>query len=769
MTRFAARLCIPVLVCIVQFAAAQTPNPAPAKSYLQPGDSIWVELSCSSGDVLSWSLWLAASPRDGNVTLSFRSDAAGELWRKEFGSEAVDVKQEEKVPASARYRFVLTAGATGRPATLSAWAKLADTGRIPFPMPDVKRVAENFTAGDQYAVEFEFTVPDTMRFETLLALDLPRDLVRMWAMTPSGDSLSAAASVRRWIGDGGLMSLRERRPKGGKIALRLELDIPEQGEHTIFLAPQASVPEWLPKSARMVTTRKHDPWRAVVVPPWKKLAEHWAITLPEPSRLPFVAQQFRVSGVDAQIAAKLLPVIAERDSQLATRYERRKAAGGYDTSFVRGVKSFLPPDLHLVFFSSFRPTAAEKQRPNTVITWFAENPRGNLVPSDVIEWRYAEARFAYPSVPDQMFWDAKAIPLNPRFTRMPAPTAGKPNRVSLPAVAGTRPMSVTIDGETLLDQSREVWGLYLDNQTPDTLYLVYHRENRIEHSMATKLSRWPKSARYTAVVLVILVIVGGIAVSIMRKRELQRRRAAKELEEELEKARSAQLKLLPSAPLEIENLHIIGLHQSMQSVGGDYYDFFALEDGSVLVCVADVTGHGYKAALIMSNLQATLRAVAQPGRTVCEIASLLNLEVHKRTNPEDFVTFILGKISADRKHVTVCNAGHNPGYIVQPSGRIIELTEGGIMLGALDMFPFCEKDYPLDVGDLLVFYTDGIPEATINKQGEMYGYDRLKLFLAEHRYDSLSDITHRMLKQVIVDERQPIEDDMAIVLARVDQ
>jgi serine phosphatase RsbU (regulator of sigma subunit) len=404
-----------------------------------------------------------------------------------------------------------------------------------------------------------------------------------------------------------------------------------------------------------------------------------------------------------------------------------------------------------------------------VISWFVENSRGGKADAEVYEWRYHEARVALPSAPEEFFWDGNALPLKPELSVRGPSSPDKPQVVTLSASGTARPTVWEHQGAPYHDRSRAVWGLYVNNRSADTLYLVYHREGRSQRSLFTMVSRWPKGARYTAVVLLILVACGGVAIYLLRRREAQRRRAALELEEELEKARSTQLKLLPNAPLEIEDLHIVGLHQSMQSVGGDYYDFFALEDGSVLICVADVTGHGYKAALIMSNLQATLRAVAQPGRSVSEIASLLNFEVFKRTNPEDFVTFILGRINPDRTRVTVCNAGHNPGFIVQPSGRIIELTEGGIMLGALDIFPFGEKEYPLESEDLLVFYTDGIPEATVNKQGEMFGYERLKLFLAEHRYGGLGDTAQQLFKQVTPADNRPIEDDMAIVLARVER
>jgi len=213
-------------------------------------------------------------------------------------------------------------------------------------------------------------------------------------------------------------------------------------------------------------------------------------------------------------------------------------------------------------------------------------------------------------------------------------------------------------------------------------------------------------------------------------------------------------------------LEVFGLHQSMQSVGGDYYDFFGLKDGRVMLCIADVAGHGLSAALLMSSLQATLRLIVQPGRQLSEIVALLNHEICQRTSPERFVTLLLAEISADRSLLTVCNAGHNPAYIIRTSGNIVELDAGGIMLGVMEVFPFIQMEYGLDPGDLLVLYTDGIPEAEVGIE-DMFGYERLKYFLVGHRSESLMTVAQELFRTVTPDESQTIADDMAVVLARI--
>ncbi|MBK6765480.1 MAG: serine/threonine-protein phosphatase [bacterium] len=129
------------------------------------------------------------------------------------------------------------------------------------------------------------------------------------------------------------------------------------------------------------------------------------------------------------------------------------------------------------------------------------------------------------------------------------------------------------------------------------------------------------------------------------------------------------------------------------------------------------------------------------------------------------MTLMMAEIAADRSMLTICNAGHNPGYLVRKHGTIVDLDAGGIMLGVMEMFPFIQMEYSLEPGDLLAFYTDGIPEAEIGFE-DMFGYDRLQYFLSENRDRPLPDIA-QMLFQRVTSDTVPVGDDMAIVLVRV--
>ena len=747
---------------------AQTTLPGSAHNYLMPGDSIWHELSLQSGDVLSWNLWLAEGDANtGSATLTFTSNVEGQLWQRQFGIEGTSVREDVKITKPARYRLTLKSnGTSGRVADLGAWAKYGPGNRTPFPPPSVQKIAESFKAGEKFVVEFEFLFADTLKLQTLRELELPRNIAYAWAITPLGDSLAAAASVQRWFGDAGLIRLRDSAPKGGTLTLRLEIPISEDGENTVHVSPGAKAPSWLPSTARMTTIHVHNQWNAVIVPPMAVLAETLANRAADPPRAPYAAISFRARGLDSATVRQLTEAYAERDSLIAQRYLRRKEIVGYDTLFLRSTRAFLPPDLQAAIFTSIeRKTDAKdtRQRKRSV-TWFVAGAGDDVERAKLYEWRYDEARAALPAAKDEIFWDGSEVALTPELRVHKAVPAAQPAVMQLTPPKTLDPLQE--ERRRFLMSYQNVWGVYLENASDDTLVLVWRPEQQIERTFLSGFKRWPKLARIAVGIFAVFAILGIAALYELRRREHKRMKLAKELDAELEKARQVQLKLLPAAGLNVTGIEIYGLHQSMQSVGGDYYDFFPLDDGSVLLCVADVAGHGLAAAMLMSNLQATLRAVAQSGKSVSDMVALLNREMFSRTSPERFVTMLLAKISADRSLITVCNAGHNPGYIVRTNGNIVELDAGGLMLGVMDVFPFIEVDEGLDPGDMIVVYTDGIPEATVGEQ-DMFGYDRLKYYLTNNRSERLVDIAQGLFRRVTPTGSGMIEDDMAIVLVRV--
>lgn len=750
-------------------ALAQTQILTPQQSFLHPADSVCWNLELEAGDVLQWSLSLGPGSRDDRTELAIESSVDGEKVRREFAAGAADVRDELTAARAATYRIKLrTVAGAGRAAALGVWAKLGGKTAIPFPPPGTQRFNRELAAGDIFAISYDFAAPEKLQFAELFALEVPSDVVRVWMKTAAGDSLPAAASVKRWVGDPGRITLRGKGPQGGRITLRLEVEAPEDGEATIFVQAGAAPPAWVPAKARMLIEQRHDPWHAVLVLPQAVQAESLRLRLPDPPRALYAAQSLRARGLDSVTVLEYANIYAERDNLAAQRRERLVQHAGFDTLFLTGRRAFLPPQLHATFTE---PLTADNGRESArqrdmELTWFVQGAHGHVADCRLFVWEYDEAQIAAASVPEEFFWDGGVLPLNRTVQAYPAAPATAPVAIRLATPERTRPLRFTANNRSYVDASRRVWSLYLSNPSPAPVYLVFRQAHPLQRPMFYQLSRWPRGAKILLGVLIVVAAGGTWAAFELRNRERRRRRHAQELAQELEKARQVQLKLLPAGPLEVAGLEIFGVHQSMQSVGGDYYDFFPLEDGRVIVCVADVTGHGLPAALLMANLQATLRAIVRTPHTLSNIAAMLNQEFYSRTSPENFVTMLIAEVSADRTMISYCNAGHNPGYVVRGNGDVCELEEGGIMLGAMESFPFVQEECGINRGDLVVFYTDGIPEAEIGHE-DMFGYDRLKFFLMQERGKPLPDVARNLLRRVTPSGTQAITDDMALVLMRV--
>lgn len=748
---------------------AQTQLAVPKQSYLHPADSICWNLELESGDVLQWSLWLAAGSRDDRVVFTVESSLEGVRIRREFNAAAVDERDELTAERAAAYRLKLkAAGGEGRVAALGVWATLSGKAAIPFPPPGLQRFNRELAAGDVFSVSYDFAAPEKLNFADLFALNLPADLLRVWLVTAAGDSLAATSTVKRWVGDPNRITLRGKGPQGGRITLRLEVEAPEDGEATIFVEPGAAAPAWVPNKARMLIELRHNPWHAVIVPPLTAQAESLRLRPPDPPRALYAAQSMRAHGLDSTTVADYEKIFAERDRLLTQRRDRALRIAGYDTLFLTGARAFVPPRMQATFLESLvQETEHDNIRARErELTWFVQGAREHVAGCRLFLWDYDEAHIAAAPAPEEFFWDPGVLPLRRRAQIFPAVPSTHSAVIRLTPPERTRPAVFTAENREYTDASRRVWGLYLANPSRGPVYLVYRQSYPLQRPLFYQLSRWPVGAKLLLGVLLLVAAAGTWAVFELRSRERRRRRHAAELAQELEKARQVQLKLLPAGPLEVTGLEIFGVHQSMQSVGGDYYDFFPLEDGRVVVCVADVTGHGLPAALLMANLQATLRAVMRAPHSLSTIAAMLNQEIYSRTSPENFVTMLIAEISADRTMISYCNAGHNPGYVVRGNGDIHELEEGGIMLGAMPSFPFVQEECGINRGDLVVFYTDGIPEAEIGDE-DMFGYERLKFYLMQERGKPLPDIARNLLHRVTLAGTQAITDDMALVLMRV--
>jgi serine phosphatase RsbU (regulator of sigma subunit) len=255
----------------------------------------------------------------------------------------------------------------------------------------------------------------------------------------------------------------------------------------------------------------------------------------------------------------------------------------------------------------------------------------------------------------------------------------------------------------------------------------------------------------------------------MRIRENIRDLAAKEqLERELVIARTIQQGLLPGAPPDHPRLDIACTCRMAQEVGGDYYDFRRSREGELALALGDVSGKGVAAALVMSNLQATWRSLLDQGLPPGHLNARLNDQLAETTADDIYVTFVQGLIRSTPAGLCLrySNAGHNPPLLVR-EGRLRRLDSGGMALGMFGGADYETEDLELRAGDWLVFYTDGLTEATCGHEEE-FGQRRLEEALLAARRDTARETLEHLLDAVRSFEAgAPQQDDQTLLVLRV--
>lgn len=250
----------------------------------------------------------------------------------------------------------------------------------------------------------------------------------------------------------------------------------------------------------------------------------------------------------------------------------------------------------------------------------------------------------------------------------------------------------------------------------------------------------------------------------------QRLRSAYDaLDRELEQVGRIQRQLLPARLPDIPGLDIAANYETAQRAGGDYYDFFELDGGRWGVLIADVSGHGTPAAVVMAILRTILHTTCTSRSSPADVLAFANNQLISRDGEFDgsFVTAFYGVYDPRTRTLTYSGAGHNPPLHVDGELRVQELADAqGIPLGIDANARFAETTVSLSSGDTLILFTDGITEA-INDHGEMYGSRRLVACVREDvrfAQEIVDCITHRLLA-FTGGKRQ--EDDQTIVALKV--
>ena len=202
------------------------------------------------------------------------------------------------------------------------------------------------------------------------------------------------------------------------------------------------------------------------------------------------------------------------------------------------------------------------------------------------------------------------------------------------------------------------------------------------------------------------------------------------LENDLELSQKVQRALLPHEVPHIRGLEIAAFSQPAHIVGGDYFDFVRMQEGSHALVIADVMGKGMAASLLMASLQASLRIIAPEASEPRDIAARLNQIFCNNIRLTKFVTLFIGRYNEKTGLLTYCNAGHNPPLLSRRDGSLEPLLPTAAAIGLVERAEFMQRDLTLRDGDTLLMYTDGVVESW-NARKELFGQERLEAHLRE--------------------------------------
>ncbi len=263
--------------------------------------------------------------------------------------------------------------------------------------------------------------------------------------------------------------------------------------------------------------------------------------------------------------------------------------------------------------------------------------------------------------------------------------------------------------------------------------------------------------------------VSNIIIVAMQNRRMAKQRLAEEaIRNEIKIAREVQTMLFPK---NLPNDNEVAVHASYiphSSIGGDYYDVVEINQDEFLFCVADVSGKGVPASLLMSNFQAGLRTILRQTNDLVKVVAELNYLIYNNAIAEKFITSFLGIYNRKTRELRYVNAGHNEAILLYEDNSSKLLSEGSTMLGIFEELPFISlTTIEVPYKTLFFCYTDGLTEV-FNIDEDEYGLDNTIKFLKNSRYLSLQKLHEELLEDIKVHNQgsTSFQDDITLLSCR---
>jgi len=247
---------------------------------------------------------------------------------------------------------------------------------------------------------------------------------------------------------------------------------------------------------------------------------------------------------------------------------------------------------------------------------------------------------------------------------------------------------------------------------------------------------------------VLMLLAAQVAIIIEKVMLHEQMIEKKRLEGQLEVARQVQLELLPAGDPQLSGYDISAYNFPTEEVSGDYYDWVSIYDDQIAIVIADVSGKGVPAALLMAFLRASLRAATHIGYATHVSMAKVNYLLWESIERNQFVTAFYGILDGPNRTLSYSNAGHTPSLLVDANGSHRFIDRGNVPLGMFRDTRYHEYYLSFEPGDLLVLYTDGVTEAN-NSSGEEFGRERLAEAVKAHSDLSARDLIASLHREVI--------------------
>ena len=301
----------------------------------------------------------------------------------------------------------------------------------------------------------------------------------------------------------------------------------------------------------------------------------------------------------------------------------------------------------------------------------------------------------------------------------------------------------------------------------DVVIPVLHKNTPIAYSFFGGFS---KDDDMYSKVKFITTITNIIAVAIENKRLFKRQIEQERLNREMELAGDMQKMLIPNELPQNKEYEFAGIYKPHLGLGGDYYDFFRLNENEYVFCIADVSGKGLSAAMLMANFQATLKANVKYNHgnlTLVELVSELNKSIVEAAKGEKFITFFIGYYNEKTRILKFINAGHNYPILIHQN-NFKQLKTGSTALGIFDPLPEIQSlEIEIKPNTIIVCFTDGLVEVE-NTEGEQFQTKRLADSISSYSYLNMSELNKAIIRDVDKFKGEnPYPDDTAILSLRI--